>query len=180
MDLHILKRRFGFLRWTLVLSGLLLGGCGGDAPPQTSGNGAGSTSGTPAPVMVTSTPVALDLTIVDVCGLLTREEIEAAVGASKWNPRSRTAPGAPGKACDFMPEVTLVVGPPDMWMSAVVTSAGRTPIAGVGDEAFITENTLVANLKGRGIVKLSIFDFDNPYNPEQAKALVSKVIRRLP
>lgn len=166
---------------TVILTMLLVAGCVGDpSPAQPPGSATATGSGASGPAMITSTPVKLHLKIVNVCGLLTRAEIEGAVGPGNWNPQKREGVNALSKACDFMQEVTLVVGLPEVWEMERVTSAGQTSISGVGDEAFITERTLVANLKGRGIVKLSLFNVDAPYNPEQAQELVRKVIQRLP
>jgi hypothetical protein len=161
-----------------IVVATFLVGCGGEPPPaQPSGSATATSSGSSGPAMITSTPEQLDLAKVNVCGLLTRAEVEEAVGAGEWSPTTREGRA---KACDFTSEVTLIVGPPDMWGSAIMSTEERIPISGLGDEAITTERTVVAHLHRRAIVKLSLFNLDTPFNSEIATELVRKVIGRLP
>jgi hypothetical protein len=124
----------------------------------------------------------IDLTNVDPCTMLTREEVEAIVGPLEWSPRPATDAINGGKRCDLAPgmKVILSVGHPEMYERESVTSIRSGDIPGLGDEAFASERCVNALVRGKAAVHVCIFDFSGPFNQDHARQIAQKMIERLP
>lgn len=144
------------------------------AAPTVSGNGAGWSK-------------------VNACELLTRQELEAVVGpiGADAAPDPDYSAAIDGRAsCRFNDlngsyRVLLAIGPSIMWDSehgaADLESLDPQNFAGIGDDAFVAGRMLVARWHGEGVtIRLSLYNFETPFDPEQAKQLILKAFARLP
>jgi hypothetical protein len=124
----------------------------------------------------------IDLSKVDPCTILTREEVEAIVGPLDWNPRPASDAINGGKRCYLAPgmKVVLSVGQPEMYETESVTSIRVADLPALGDEAFASERCVNALLRGKAAVHVCIFDFSGPFNQDHARQLAQKMIERLP
>lgn len=177
-----------FVRLTALFSAAILGGgCGsGEAPKSTAlSQSAHTTTARPEPE-------------VDVCSLLTADEIEAVTGAKVVDPKAETH-GAVG-TCNYeaanqlLPVVSLVLAPgmPKVsssaemaaWRSKQGTSFGDikvtiTAVEGLGVPAIRNEVEGVGLVTIEAAAKGMLLDVTTS-SLERSKALAPKAIERLP
>lgn len=196
----------------LVLA-LALAGCGTDQPPQSQAptaeaKPAATSPGNPgteppiASALATATVLAgqmpasapaqgIDMSKVDACKLLSQADIEAVIGAVKYDPHSYTSTEGRQKQCIYVAtvveetdkvegkSVNLVIWPTSDWE---MLKAGRSDaVSGIGDEAYTaslgpTGLALWALLRERAIVNIEVY----PKDIEIAKKLALKAIEKLP
>ena len=192
----------------LVLSGLfLLAACGGDDEESTP-----SASGTQAPVQTrtpagTETPVGTPAAgatqtpaataepsagAIDPCALLTKAEVEAAIGTSVTEPEPEEVANL--VACSYndpetpifsLVSVTVLIGgdaneAKDVYELAKGNAADAETVAGIGDDAFwdgILNGLEI--LKGKYDVRIDVSP-DGLDELTAAKDLAAKVVDRLP
>jgi uncharacterized protein DUF3558 len=158
---------------TLLLLCVMLVGCGGGDAPQpqstvaapqateSSGNG----SNTPQPGQPTATTDSkppsgggLDLATLDVCGLLTDEEVKSVLGRDTY--QTEAYPPEDGPGCNFgiddfsnagmgFRSISLEVYPPDEWerLKDPKSKNPAEPVAGIGDEAILRKYLAAQEIK---------------------------------
>lgn len=127
---------------------------------------------------------ALDLTKLDPCALLTKEEITALMGDVPVAPHPMTQT-EDHTACSYVeptlevnsPRLFLSVEPPALWDYHV---KDVTSVSGVGDKAETADfdgwRTIWVLVNNKAVVSLDIY----PQDTEAAKQLAQKAIDRLP
>src|SRR6476469_9076286 len=128
--------------------------------------------------------VSIDLTSVDPCKLLTREDVKSAMGDVPYRPKP-LGQDAYHTACSYV-EPTLEVNSPRLFVSLDpadtwdMHSPDVQTVSGIGDGAYTLEfdgwRSVWVLLKDKVIVEMDIY----PPDTEMAKQLISKVIERLP
>jgi len=130
---------------------------------------------------------------VNMCKLLTKQELEstAAMGSiGDGAPDPEYSAAEDGRAsCRFnntnqVPIVLLAIGPLVMWdsehNSAVDEGLNPQDFSGVGDNAFIFGDSLIAKWQSKGLTIRVTLYIQEPFQPDQAKQLAQKVYERLP
>ncbi len=139
-----------------------------------------------------STAKSIDVSKVDVCGMLTRAEIEAVMGPAEYKPAARTFPVQDEVGCNFMQEhnqddgtvkgqqLDVVLWSSHYWTMQRGLYDNATPVAGIGAEAFTLDSggwqTLFVRVPDKALVEVHIF----PKDLENAKKLALAVIGKLP
>ena len=169
---------------------------GGSSNSTNSGGASQQATATVPSAKVTAPPQdnsRKDWSGLDVCKLLTKQEIEstAAVGPiADGAPDPEYSAAEDGRAsCRFnntsqVPTVLLAIGPLVMWdsehNSAVDEGLNPQDFSGVGDNAFIFGDSLIAKWQSKGLtIRLTLY-IQDPFQPDQAKQLAQKVYERLP
>ncbi len=192
----MLARHFS-VRLLLLGSVVFLAACGGSGATQPPGatppaQEAKSTPTTPTRPAQTpaATPQAAGAAI-DPCSLLTKAEVEAAIGVAVTEPAREVV--GPMAACNFndpnapiFRTVTVMVTTFDTSLQAKgafeMITAERTSVPGIGDDAYWVELGFysLSVLKGRYNVDVNVGPVDGKDRLAIAKGLAAKALARMP
>lgn len=179
------------MRRTLMTAALVallaMTSCGSDGSSGTSGDsGTSVSSGSTATTTGTNSGSSADSTNIDVCGLVSTQDVSTILGQSVASTAKNDAVGSYG-VCEWAPAgsgayvARLTVGPSRLY--SVLKSKQASDLAGVGDEAWsYTYGTPDAPKVDVGVSEGSyhVLLFLDPGDLEQAKSIVGKVLDALP
>ena len=196
-------RILGFSAASILVPGalLLLAACGGGgsngqksgsttAPPTKAATSAVAT-GVSSPRAAASTQASTGE--IDVCALVTKAEVEAAVGTTVLDPQPKHFPNY--AYCDFndpaasglrLVTASVVTGSSasdarDAFDMSKRNASDPQPVAGLGEDAFWDETLGTLNVvKGTYEVSVDVAPIDNLDRLAAAKAVAAKVLGKLP
>ena len=127
-------RRIGIM---VVLAGMLVACKGKDEASQSAAPSATEPTGAPAATAPTPAPAGG----IDVCSLVTKEQVESVLGPLTADPAPQAAQGSLLGGCDYAFEggmASVSARPAREFDGTVKASGEATELAGVGERAFTT------------------------------------------